>query len=247
MTLFPFIPGYEDQIVESGRQPILVALVAFVIAFALTRGYTRAARVRGWGSASAGGVHVHHVLVGILLVLGAGVVMIGFRPDRDTLFNLALCAAFGVGAAFILDEFALVFHLEDVYWAEEGRSSVDAVIIALGIGALALLHAIPFQEEEGARQWALATWLALHIALVVVVIAKGKLLTALLGAFVPLLLLVASIRLAKPRSPWARRFYGDQGRRHARSEARFARHDRRWLSRRRRVEELIGGAPGSER
>ena len=124
MDLFEFIPGYEHRIYDAGREPMFVTLVAFVITFALTRAYTRIARVRGWGSANAGGVHVHHIVVGIFLVLGAGLFLIGFQPEEG-FWQLLLCAAFGVGGALILDEFALVFRLEDVYWREEGRSSVD--------------------------------------------------------------------------------------------------------------------------
>ena len=36
---------------------------------------------------------------------------------------------FGIGAALTLDEFALWLHLDDVYWSEQGRQSIDAVIV----------------------------------------------------------------------------------------------------------------------
>jgi hypothetical protein len=45
---------------------------------------------------------------------------------------------YGLGAALTLDEFALWLNLRDVYWAKEGRSSIDAVILfgsLLAIGA----------------------------------------------------------------------------------------------------------------
>src|SRR5207342_1950523 len=119
VDLFPFVPGYETSIYEAGREPIFVTLLAFLITFVLTRGYTRMARARGWGSGSVHGVHLHHVVVGVVLALASGALVIGFEPV-DNVFDLMLCAAFGSGAALILDEFALVFRLQDVYWSDEG-------------------------------------------------------------------------------------------------------------------------------
>ncbi len=243
MNLFDFLPGYEERIYETGREPILVSLLAFLIAFVLTRAYTRGARVRGWRSGSAGGVHVHHIVVGIFFVLGAGVFLIGFQPEEG-FWELLLCALFGVGAAFILDEFALVFHLEDVYWQDEGRASIDAVMIALVVGALVLLHALPFGDEEAGGRWAAVFLVVFGLVFVLISLLKGKLLTGLLGVFVPPVALVGAVRLAKPTSPWARRFYPAGSRRRRRAERRFERHRRRWDRRRRRFEELVGGTPG---
>ena len=104
MDLFRFIPGYETFVYEAGREPIFVALVAFLICFVITRGYTRMARIRGWGSGNVGGVHLHHVVVGIILALTSGALIIGFEPV-DNIFELLLCAVFGSGAALVLDEF----------------------------------------------------------------------------------------------------------------------------------------------
>lgn len=246
MNLFRFVPGYETSIYEAGREPIFVALVAFLICFAITRGYTRAARVRGWGSASAHGVHLHHIVVGIVLALASGALIIGFEPV-DSLFDLFLCAVFGSGAALILDEFALVFHLEDVYWSEEGRSSIDAVIIALTVGVLVLLHVVPFDVDtaEDSTRWTLAVVVSLHVSLVIVTLLKAKLVTGFGGMFVPFLALVGALRLAKPHSPWARLFYKPGSRRLRRAEARQRKHDERWASRTKRVLDAIGGAPNA--
>ncbi len=46
---------------------------------------------------------------------------------------------FGIGAALVLDEFALILHLQDVYWAEDGRTSVDAVFVAIAVAGLLIL------------------------------------------------------------------------------------------------------------
>jgi hypothetical protein len=246
VNLFRFIPFYESEVYQAGREPIFVALVAFLICFVITRGYTRMARVRGWGSGSVHGVHLHHIVVGIVLSLVSGALIIGFEPV-DNLLELFFCAVFGSGAALILDEFALVFHLEDVYWSEQGRSSIDAVIIALAVGFLVLLHVIPFNLDtaDDSRRWTLLTVLSIHVALVVVVLLKAKLLTGFIGMFVPLFALVGAWRLAKPHSPWARIFYKPGGKHMQRAKERQRRHDQRWGPLTRRVLDVIGGAPSA--
>jgi hypothetical protein len=67
MNLFRFIPGYTEYVYDAGKEPLLLLLIAFLVAFLLTRAYTRIARVRGWGSTHVGDVHMHHVVVGIVL------------------------------------------------------------------------------------------------------------------------------------------------------------------------------------
>jgi hypothetical protein len=57
--------------------------------------------------------------------------------------------------------------------------------------------------------------------------------------FIPLIGLVAAIRVAMPGSPWARRFYTAGGKRITKAEHRRQRHDRRW----KRIQDAIGGAP----
>jgi len=119
------------------REPTALLLAAFLVTFVLTRTYTRLARARGWGSASANGIHLHHMVVGIVFILLSGLVEIASRPSglgRD-----AIAIAFGVGAAFTLDEFALWLYLRDVYWSEEGHRSVDASVIGVLLAALLLV------------------------------------------------------------------------------------------------------------
>ena len=47
MNLFRFIPGYETAIYDSGKEPLLLLMLGFLVTFVLTRAYTRIARVRG--------------------------------------------------------------------------------------------------------------------------------------------------------------------------------------------------------
>ena len=80
---------------------------------------------------------------GIFLLLGSGFVSIGLEPNMPFWLWWLLPTAFGVGAALVLDEYALWLNLRDVYWAEEGRRSIDAVIIAATLLAIVALGA-PF-------------------------------------------------------------------------------------------------------
>lgn len=118
-----------------------------------------------------------------------------------------LAALFGVGAALTLDEFALWLHLEDVYWAREGRSSVDAVLMAGVIGTLLLVGANPFDDDSGDGAVAVAITVAIGLLCAVVAILKGRPVLAVIGVFVPVVALVAALRLARPSSVWARRRY----------------------------------------
>src|ERR1051326_2299393 len=106
-----------------GREPLLLLLAAFLITFALTRLYTRLARVHGWGSASAGATPLHHVVVGSVFILFSGVVEIAARPGGPGRELVAIL--FGVGAAFTLDEFALWLYLRDVR-SEEHTSELQS-------------------------------------------------------------------------------------------------------------------------
>ena len=85
-----------------------------------------------FGDVSVGGAHLHHYVWGIGLLMAVGLVSLIVDSPR---FNPWLGLAYGVGCALVVDEFALLIDLRDVYWSTEGRSSVDAallVIAALG-------------------------------------------------------------------------------------------------------------------
>ena len=141
MNLFRFIPGYEEEIFAAGKEPLLLLLISFLLSFALTRIYTRLARRHGWGSGRLGDTHLHHMVPGLVLVLVSGV--IGFSAYADPAFVDLAAIAFGAGAALVLDEFALVFHLEDVYWEDEGRQSVVATVLGAAVIVLMLVVTAP--------------------------------------------------------------------------------------------------------
>ncbi|NMI00837.1 hypothetical protein HF526_26535 [Pseudonocardia sp. K10HN5] len=196
-------------------------LGAFLVTFLVTRAITIAIHTgRGpFRNASVGGVHVHHQVYGIFLLLVSGTVELTYRPGPPWLQVIAVL--FGIGAALTLDEFALWLHLDDVYWSAEGRRSVDAVLIALVIGFLLLLGANPVNGESGQGAAVVAVTITVDLLCAMIAIVKGRTLLGVIGVFIPVLAWVAAARLARPGSPWARRMYRPGSRRLARSLRRF--------------------------
>ena len=196
-------------------------LVAFLVTFIVTRLITKMIRSgRGpFRDTSMGGVHVHHQVYGIFLMLVAATAEFTYRPAPPWLQVLAVL--FGVGAALTLDEFALWLHLQDVYWTPQGRQSVDAVLVATVIGLLLLVGANPLGEGSGEGERAAALTITANLALALIAIFKGRLGLGLIGVFVPLLALVAAVRLARPGSLWARRWYRPGSRRLERAQRRY--------------------------
>jgi hypothetical protein len=196
----------------------------------------RSPKVPWWpGSVKTeGGLHVHHLVFGIVLLLATGFAL-ALQPSSPWLEIVA--AGFGIGAGLTLDEYALWLHLEDVYWAEEGRRSVDAVVIAALLGGLLLMGFLPFSTDDGAVPIILSMLIVLSIA--AVAILKGKIVMGVAGVLFPIVGLIGSIRVAKPGSFWAKRRYEPGSRKLARAERRYARHTRRYQ----RFQDQVAGAP----
>lgn len=243
LDVFHFIPGYDTNIAAAGKEPLLLLILSFMITFAITRLYTRLARVRGWGSGSVHGVHLHHMVIGILIVLTSG--LIAFAAWPTGIGREILAILFGSGAALTLDEFALSLYLKDVYWSPEGRSSVDATVMGVMLAALLLVGVSPFGIHDATvgGRWAGVGVLALNIGLAAVTFLKGKLMLGMLSIFIPLLGFVGAIRLGRPNSPWAKWFYERSPRKLQRSRARYD-TGQTWGSRLNRwLTNLIGGVP----
>jgi hypothetical protein len=228
---------------DPGRRAGFVLLVAFLVSFLFIRTSARLIRspkVSWWpGSVkTSSGLHLHHLVWGIVLLLASG--FLGFVGDGSSPRTEILAGLFGVGAGLTLDEFALWVYLRDVYWAKEGRSSFDAVVFAAGIGALVLLGAGPFDlPNHSSSLETLTAVVVVDLSLAVVAIYKGKPLLGAIGVLVPVASAVGAVRLAAPDSRWARRFYPREGRRLARSHARWE----RIRHRQRRLSDMIAGAP----
>jgi hypothetical protein len=198
----------------------------------------RSPKVPWWpGSVQTeGGLHVHHLVFGIVLLLATGFAL-ALQPPSPWLEILA--AGFGIGAGLTLDEYALWLHLEDVYWAEEGRRSVDAVVVAAVLGGLLLMGFLPFSTDDGALPIILSMLVVLAIATVAVL--KGKIVMGVAGVLLPVVGLIGAIRLAKPASFWAKRRYEPGSRKLARATKRYERHTRRYQ----RFQDQVAGAPES--
>jgi hypothetical protein len=242
---FDFVPGYRHYVYAPGREPLFFLLLAFLLTFVAVRAYTRLARSYGWGSGSVGGVHLHHLVPGIVTSLAAGTAIIGLRPDGDWL--LLLSGLFGVGAALTLDEFALVLHLDDVYWTAEGRSSIEATLMGFAFGALCLLATAPLGSDpsKDLPHWVLGGIISLNLAFALAAFLKGKAKLGSFGVFIPGVAIFGAVRLGKPGSLWARRFYDPA--KLGRSRARAALQHRRYEHLKHRLYDAIGGAPDLER
>lgn len=239
---------FWDRISEHELQGLYLVLIGFILSFAFIRMSTRlmrSPRVPWWPGSivSDGGVHVHHLVFGIvtMMIAGAG----GFASLGDSPWLEIFAFAFGVGAGLTIDEFALWVYLEDVYWAEEGRSSIDATVIAAAAMMLALLGFTPFTIEDGSAEAILGTALSALIVffLVAVCFAKKRVMHGAIGFFVFPIALYGACRLGKPGSTWARRRYGERNpKKQARSEARFP-PDRRTDRFKDAFRDIVGGKP----
>jgi hypothetical protein len=220
--------------------PLVWLLTSFVLTVVVSRFVTsriRAGRGR-FSDVAVGALHIHHMVWGVGLVLLCGTVAFAFKPVWP--YDIAPAIGFGAGAALMLDEFALILYVRDVYWAEEGRLSLAAVVVmavAVGMIAFPLAH-LPAESLP-----IVAPLVAVYVAFTAVCLAKGKVLTSLAGLFVAPVVLYGGLRLARPGSPWARRRYSPEKLR--RSRERYANRVVR-ERRRQRLLELISGTDLSD-
>jgi hypothetical protein len=201
---------------------LLVLLAAFVVTFGVSRLITmriRAGKGR-FSDVTLGVLHVHHMVWGVGFVLLSGTVAIAFRPGWP--LDVAPAIGFGAGAALVLDEFALILYLRDVYWAREGRLSLAAVtVMGIGVGMIALPLS-PSQLPKHSRPVVILI-VASYVLFTAVCLAKGKVLTSIVGLFIPPIVVYGGLRLARPNSPWAYVRYRRNPRKLERAEARYRR------------------------
>ncbi|MDV6273532.1 DUF2254 family protein [Rhodococcus erythropolis] len=249
---------FEHTVVDTGRLPLFFLLLAFVLTFLFIRFSVRMIRaeVSWWpGNVTPGGMHIHHMVFGLMMMLVSGFAFIALADYHTPIANCVLASVFGIGSALVLDEYALVLHLRDVYWAEEGRSSIDAVFVAIAISFLFLLgvHPIGFAGEFDPYEQdrSLATLISVVVAIViqlglaVITLMKGKLWTGLIGLFFTPLLLVGAIRLSRPGAPWARSRYRDKPAKMSRAVAREQRYREPMIHAKIYVQETVSGSFGS--
>jgi hypothetical protein len=124
------------------RRAGLAAWSSFGATFGVARAVTYTLRRRGGaGGIVVRGRHIHHYNFGIALVALVGAAAV--RGDSATRTHVGLATAYGAGMALIVDELALLLDLQDVYWANDGRKSVDAAVLIIAAGGL-YLTAAPF-------------------------------------------------------------------------------------------------------
>ena len=118
---------------DAGQRAALLSWLAFTVTFGAVRGITYSIKEgKGpFGNLSVGGEHLHHYMWGIGLVSGVGGVAVHGEDERRK--HPLVAISYGTGLALIVDEFALLLDLKDVYWAKQGRISVD-----LGVGGSSL-------------------------------------------------------------------------------------------------------------
>jgi hypothetical protein len=230
------------------RTSVLLLFAAFLISFLFIRTSARLMRspkVPWWpGSVTTeGGLHLHHLVFGIVLMLIGGTLGFAIDESRSPWIELA-AVAFGIGAGLTFDEFALWVHLEDVYWSEEGRQSVDAAVIAIVFVGLVLTGAFSASLDTASTAAIVLSIVAILVELAMILIAfsKFRLFHGMLGILLFPLAWWGALRLAKPGSPWAKRYYGERKpEKQARAEARYG--NRRVDRFKDRVRDAIGGQP----
>jgi hypothetical protein len=237
---------WHRDVIAAGKLPLMLCFASYVLTFVSTRTITRLIRDgRGpFRNVTAGGTHIHHSVPGIILLIIGAFTAVG---GPGTMGWLSFCAiAIGIGTSLVLDEFALILHLQDVYWSGEGQLSVEAVSLVAACLGLALVGFSPVRvadldSAELSLRISATGVLVIDGCLALVCVLKGKYRSGLFGLFLPPVGLIGAVRLARPNSIWARRLY--RGKQLERATRRAAAFDRRWKPVQVDWEDFIGGRP----
>ena len=126
---------YQLRFQDERRERLFLSSLGFLATFGIVRGITHMIRagIGPFHNVTSGGLHIHHLVWGILLLLLVGYVWLLEIGVGSSWMASLTAIAFGVGAALALDEFALWLNLSDVYWERQGRVSIDAVLIFGGL------------------------------------------------------------------------------------------------------------------
>ena len=237
---------HRDEI-AAGKLPLMLCFLAFVVTFVLTRTITRLIR-DGRGpfrnDVTSSGVHIHHAVPGIILLIIGAFTSVGVQASLGWRSFAAILT--GIGTSLVLDEFALILHLQDVYWSGEGQLSVQVVSVTaaclgLAVAGFSPLGVVGADSIEKAFRVTATTILLADGVLAFVCVLKGKYRTALFGVFLPPVALFGALRLGRPNSIWARHRY--RGKRLERATRRATDFDRHWSPLQTDWANLIGGRP----
>jgi hypothetical protein len=139
---------YTFHFKNERRERLFLASIGFLVTFGIVRGITHLIRagVGPFHNVSSGGLHIHHLVWGILILILVCYVWLIEQGVGSNWISSATAILFGVGAALTLDEFALWLNLQDVYWTGTGRESIDAVIIFISLLSVGIWGG-PFLRE----------------------------------------------------------------------------------------------------
>ncbi len=137
------LKGIAQRTRDSHRLSQILVLLSFLITFAIARAVTN---LQKSGAIPNGILPFHHLVPGIFLIIFSGYAGLSFWATGKVRHFMAIL--FGIGAALTIDEFALWLYLKDVYWEEQGRDSIDAIIYAIII--LSIIFVI---SEIHDHQW----------------------------------------------------------------------------------------------
>jgi len=139
---------YTFHFQNERRERLFLASVGFLLTFGIVRGITHLIRagVGPFHNVTSGGLHIHHLVWGILILILVGYVWLIEQGVGSNWIASVTAILFGVGAALTLDEFALWLNLQDVYWTGTGRESIDAVIIFISLLSVGIWGG-PFLRE----------------------------------------------------------------------------------------------------
>ena len=139
---------YTFHFQNERRERLFLASIGFLVTFGIVRGITHLVRagVGPFHNVTSGGLHIHHLVWGILILILVGYVWLIEQGVGSNWIASVTAILFGVGAALTLDEFALWLNLQDVYWTGAGRESIDAVIIFISLLSVGIWGG-PFLRE----------------------------------------------------------------------------------------------------
>jgi hypothetical protein len=126
------VAAYQQH-VDYRRQAALWMWVTFIGTFVFLRALTFGIRFHllpVGNIVTSGGLHIHHFVWGIVILLIVGFLGITLWSER---LHPWLGAIFGIGAGLVIDEYALWLNLRDVYWLPAGRSSIDVAILVAAL------------------------------------------------------------------------------------------------------------------
>jgi hypothetical protein len=225
---------------EPGHEAAFLVLLAFLLSFGFIRTSARLTRSVSWwpgGVETEGGVHLHHLVWGIVLILLCG--FVAFATELTSPWWQLTAIGFGIGAGFTLDEFALWVRLQDVYWSDEGRASLDAVVMAAVFAGLVTVGAQPWGFDDTGSILGTGLFMIIDVLLAGICFLKGRVLLGVVGLFIFPISIWGVCRLGKPNSPLGKRYRGhklERAQHRFRADRPGARFGAKFLN-------AIGGAP----